>query len=155
MAKPKAAAAAIGEDLVLEAGTELDATILERVFGFPKRKTFIPVYSVDRYYIPSGKPLRTHQIDAVPVPRFSRDLAAAWLIIVELRRRGAYLIYIGPSKTEAGFTARLEDGEGTVLMSVDDQAAPMAICRLVIEALRRGSVVLAPKEATAKPIRHP
>ena len=57
----------------LQHGPDLDVLFLEKVYGFPRRKTFLTEYSTDPYYIPSGKPRRTHLIDARPVPRFSRD----------------------------------------------------------------------------------
>lgn len=65
----------------LQPGPELDVLVLERVFGFPVRKTFPMEWSTDLHYIPSGKPKRTHMIDAVPVPRFSRDDCVALLAI--------------------------------------------------------------------------
>lgn len=52
---------------------ELDALFLDKIEGFPIKKVFAVDYSADLYYIPSGKPKRTHMIDARPVPRFSRD----------------------------------------------------------------------------------
>lgn len=61
----------------LAPGPDLDVLFLEKVEGFPARKTFLTEYSTDPHYIPSGKPRRTHLIDARPVPRFSRDDSVA------------------------------------------------------------------------------
>jgi len=58
-------------------GPELDALVLEKIEGFPRKKMFSVDYSTDLHYIPSGKPRRTHTIDERPVPRFSRDDATA------------------------------------------------------------------------------
>ncbi len=54
-----------------EPGPELDVLFLEKIEGFPQGKAFLTEYGW--YYIPSGKPRRTHMIDAVPVPRYSTD----------------------------------------------------------------------------------
>lgn len=42
------------------------------------------------YYIPSGKPWRTHQIDARPVPEFSTDIGAAWLVVEAMQKPGVF-----------------------------------------------------------------
>lgn len=65
----------------LQPSTELDALFLERVEGFPRKKMFVMEWSTDLHYIPSGKPKRTHMIDAVPVPRVSRNDCVALLAI--------------------------------------------------------------------------
>lgn len=64
-------------EIVLAPGPHLDALFLEKVGGFSRRKMFMTEYSTDFYYIPSGKPKRTHMIDAIPVPRVSRNDATA------------------------------------------------------------------------------
>lgn len=58
---------------------EIDALILKTFFGV--KKTYKTEWSTDHYYIPSGKPWRTHSIDARPVPRFTEDIAAAWTVV--------------------------------------------------------------------------
>jgi hypothetical protein len=40
------------------------------------------------YYIPSGKPRRTHERDAVPVPRYSTDGTAMLALWAEMQKRG-------------------------------------------------------------------
>lgn len=40
------------------------------------------------YYIPSGKPRRTHMIEAVPVPCFTKDLNAVDAVIERLHSEG-------------------------------------------------------------------
>lgn len=39
------------------------------------------------YFIPSGKPARTHSIDEKPVPWFSTDANAARLLMAEIEKR--------------------------------------------------------------------
>ena len=53
----------------LAAGRELDAEVATKLFG-------LKPFEIDGYwqYIPSGKPRRTHMIDAVPLPAFSTDI---------------------------------------------------------------------------------
>lgn len=69
-----------------EAGPALDALIAARVFGI--KRLYYPSGPLWPQYIPSGKPWRTHQIDAQPLPRFSQDIAAAWAIVERLRGQG-------------------------------------------------------------------
>ncbi len=39
-------------------------------------------------FIPSGKPWKTHSIDAVPVPAFTTDRNATAMLVGEVKRRG-------------------------------------------------------------------
>lgn len=71
----------------LIAGPEGDAEMLV-LLGVPRKAIFAEDGSADYSYIPSGKPRRTHAIDKRPVPRFTRDIAAAWLVVEHLRARG-------------------------------------------------------------------
>jgi Phage ABA sandwich domain len=77
-----------------EAGRDLDKLIAEKVFGI--KRVFRPCdvkdrdglgYGEDYHYIPSGKPPRTHMIDARPVPPFSTNIAAAWLVVEKMFER--------------------------------------------------------------------
>lgn len=43
------------------------------------------------FYISSGKPWRTHSIDALPVPKYSTDIAATWLVVERMRKQGTNL----------------------------------------------------------------
>lgn len=63
----------------LEAGPEVDAAIAQRIFGV--KRLYYPSGPDWPYYIPSGKPWRTHSIDNRPLPHFSRDPAAAMTIL--------------------------------------------------------------------------
>lgn len=83
------------EIVEMQPGRELNALVLETVFGFPRKKLFPPEYYEEGdepfahyYYIPSGKPKRTHMIDACMVPDFSGSIAAAWLIVDKLVNTG-------------------------------------------------------------------
>lgn len=78
-------------------GPELDAAVHRALFG----KTHLycrygeiwdgePLKSdFDRlFYIPSGKPWRTHHIDAIPLPRYSSSIAAAWEVVERMKSLG-------------------------------------------------------------------
>ncbi len=75
-----------------EPGAELDRLFLCKIEGFPRGKAFLTEYGW--YYIPSGKPRRTHMIDAVPVPRYSTDdnVALAALERFVEKQESAYCI---------------------------------------------------------------
>ena len=71
----------MSETIQVKDWREVDKLFLSRVFGFPARKIFTPDWAEGDtsilYYIPSGKPRRTHMIDAEPVPYYSSLLDAA------------------------------------------------------------------------------
>lgn len=80
-----------------EAGPALDVEIGRRIFAI--KRVYYPHDPSWPYYIPSGKPWRTHSIDGRLLPRFSQDIAAAWAIVdvwdgdVEVRRQnGAWQV---------------------------------------------------------------
>lgn len=76
----------------IKAGVELDVQVLRALFGVKRvycryGQPWTPDMETptDRaFYIPSGKPWRTHSIDAVPAPRFSTDIDAAWAVVERL-----------------------------------------------------------------------
>lgn len=77
-------------DTKTETGRDLDLRILGAL-GFPLKKVHYNDWDPEKefpYYIPSGKPLRTHRIDSVPVPRFSTDPPAAMGLLQEVLKRG-------------------------------------------------------------------
>lgn len=66
--------------------SELDELVGREIFGIRKfyynNDDFTLGIDGDKehpYYIPSGKPLKTHRIDAVPLPRYSTS--HAWLVV--------------------------------------------------------------------------
>ena len=71
------------------ADRELDVRVTREVFGVKRVycrygklwNEATAEHPSDRpFYIPSGKAWRTHHIDALPVPRYSTDIAAAMLV---------------------------------------------------------------------------
>jgi hypothetical protein len=76
-----------------EAGRCLDAWALPVLVGPKRGRIYYPDYMEDAkkefpYWIPSGKPWRTHQLDAMPVPRLSTTWPGLGLVVEEMERRG-------------------------------------------------------------------
>jgi hypothetical protein len=132
--------------LVMEelTGRELDVEVLKQVCGV--KRVFRPcevksvgweMTSDDYYYIPSGKPPRTHMIDALPVPYFSRNIHAAWMIVEKLMP--VYWLTVrtpfeAGSKYNAGFTRLGATGwNGRADYTGQGESAPEAICRAALE----------------------
>jgi len=91
----------VSTEMSEETDRELDKRIAEQVFGIKKifrpcdTKTGEDYFSPKEYhYIPSGKPPRTHMIDARVVPYFASDISAAMEVedrIAELGLTGRYV----------------------------------------------------------------
>lgn len=87
-------------------------------------------HSTDRpFFIPSGKPWRTHSIDAMPVPRYSSDIGAAMLLVdrwhgdVDMRRQNGFWLvtFFEPSREYRAI----------------EETLPEAICRAALAAVGR------------------
>lgn len=127
-----------------EAGQALDAEIQRRVFG--TRALYCrygePWVETDRrsasdrlFYIPSGKPWRTHHIDAMPVPRYSSDMAAAWLVVERITDPSFRNLYTPhePSPTWMPPGTRFAYWfDGAALWSMSASDAAEAICRAAL-----------------------
>jgi hypothetical protein len=118
------------------AGKETDVEILVRIFGYPRKKIFVPEWaegSTEFYYIPSGKPKRTHMIDAQPVPLFSDSISAAWLIVRHLKAKGLG-VSIDDFSDVAGCSilAPVKDGCWEAVAMVRAKTAPEAICKAAL-----------------------
>lgn len=135
----------------LKAGRELNALMLEVVFKFPRKKLFPPEYWEEGdepfssyWYIPSGKPKRTHMIDARAVPDFSGSITAAWHIVETLRAN--YDIQINPKEPLRGVRVSLaplvRQGSNACAsrFSANEETAPLAICKAALLALLQGSL---------------
>ena len=150
------------EILAMEPGRELDALVLELVFGFPRKKLFPPEYweeGIDEpfahyYYIPSGKPKRTHMIDARMVPSFSMDIAAAWQVLEKIHKLGwcIDLSDMRHAEEDAGWWFELNRWEPLDEPNLPDVSetsahywqldagaatAPLAICYAALQACSR------------------
>lgn len=133
----------------MEAGRELDKQIIEKIFGV--KKVFRPCDTKtanndnyfgdvdDYYYIPSGKPPRTHMIDARPVPHFSTNIAAAWEV-VEVFRQGWNGHCAAVIKLTVFDDIDPEDCHSVIYAPDIAEASamaremPLAICRAAIQA---------------------
>ncbi len=77
-------------DILTEAGTNRlnDIQVLCKLWGIKESGIFYQDYDTDRfypYYIPSGKPRRTHEIDAKGVPNFTTDANADYQVLCKVR----------------------------------------------------------------------
>lgn len=129
---------------------QLDTQVAEQVFGI--QKIFQP-YTVksassslyfgnpfDLVYIPSGKPPRTHMIDAVAVPSYSTDIAAAMQVVEKMRECYPQIWFTcgfaGDDKWMAGFEwANTSDGS----VSVIAESLPQAICEAALQVTKEQS----------------
>lgn len=119
----------------LESGPDGDVIILEKVFGFPCKKIF-KAYEESTYfsYIPSGKPRRTHSIDARPVPWFTRSMDAAFLIVDHLRTKniGVELTIYPDGKADCWALENLDETDATHFECTENintaDSVELAIC---------------------------
>jgi hypothetical protein len=93
---------------VMEAGRELDQRVAIEVMGWT-------LYAGNRNYRQSGE----------PVPDYSTDIAAAWLVVEALLARGIYVCVEYAS-------GRWNCWAGTV--NVHAETAPLAICLAALKA---------------------
>jgi hypothetical protein len=75
--------------LSLMPGPELNVEVGRVIFGIKRfysydGKPWEPGATDWPQFIPSGKPWRTHSIDAVALPRFSEEAGAAWSVVEAL-----------------------------------------------------------------------
>jgi hypothetical protein len=104
---------------------------------FPKVKIF---YDEDwdtehksPMYIPSGKPKRTHMIDAVLVPRFTTSIAACFTYLIpEMNRRG-FTVYIRQERNN-NWNCMFADSGATY--DATDSQLTMAICLAADKAIK-------------------
>jgi hypothetical protein len=74
---------------------ELDIKILTAVYGIKESKIHYGEEDTNKEwpeFIPSGKPWRTHQIDARPVPYFSTDASATYNLMLKFTNVFHWLI---------------------------------------------------------------
>ncbi len=128
------------EITAMQPGRELDALVLEVVFGFPQKKLFPPEYWEEgdepfaHYnFIPSGKPKRTHMIDARSVPDFSFSIAAAWQIIDKLRPE--YDVMLNVMEPSRGLSVCIESNNHGPQFRINVKNSPEAICKAALLTL--------------------
>lgn len=81
------------DETIIPVGKELDLAIADKIFGI--KKVYYGEWDTDKEYpeyIPSGKPWRTHQIDAKPIPHFSTNPDAAYVLKLKMAKKYHWLI---------------------------------------------------------------
>jgi len=74
-------------------GRELDLIIANKVFGI--KKIYYEEWDTEHelpMYIYSGKPWRTHRIDATPLPHFSTDPCGSYNVIIKMAEKYHWII---------------------------------------------------------------
>ena len=127
-----------------KAGIELDALVALRVMDI--KRLHYPGYAGDGkkvpYYIPSGSSWATHAMTSVPLPKYSTEIAAAWLVVDKMRGRwatngsaAAAGVFRLEQDDEGGFRVALGEGPDSAERSVTAPSAPEAICRAALEVV--------------------
>lgn len=121
---------------------EMDIQVLE-IMGFPRKKLFYDDWDTDRRYlryIPSGKPRRTHAIDAKLVPYFDTDIAAAFQLVEWQRKQwvGTAACWVFKDRGDDGWRVEIKRGIGTE-GAATAETLPAAIVRAFVlhTALKR------------------
>jgi hypothetical protein len=128
---------------MMDAGLELEAIIIERIFDVKRSKIRHETGSNYQHYVPSGKPWRTHMIDARPVPWFSRDMTAAMQVVEAMAARGFWCQMRTPFRAGAdgdgywaGFTPHSTTGwNGRPDHWTSAETLPLAICLAALKAV--------------------
>lgn len=151
----------------LEAGRELDALVAEKVMGITgiRQITVIgatvtqePGWSGKSYQMPDGRMGRP----AYVVPRYSSDIAAAWLVVERLAETGLWVslcdmrhgCYTEDGAPWRGWFAEICDVEqdekfGPCVVShefsehpwsASAPTAPLAICKAALQAVARATL---------------
>lgn len=84
------------------------------------------------YYIPSGKPRRTHMIDARPVPRYAETWEGLGLVVERMRARG-YAVTLRSTYPDGW---RCEVSRLPRLWHADAEIAPHAVALAALAAVR-------------------
>lgn len=128
-------------------GIELDLIIAEQIFGV--KKVYYSEWDEKKEYpeyIPSGKPWRTHQIDAKYIPHFSTDPSASYLLKLKMAERFHWQIkspFYPNQPWFAGLTPHNMTGFNGVPDFMGQGSTEMeAVCRVAL---------IATKEVLSKP----
>ena len=120
----------------MKAGRELDVLVFQKVMGGGRVWSGLEV-AVEKghpgyYYIPSGKPWKTHSIDAKQVPLYSENISAAWKVVEKV--------------AEIGISTNIEHygGKSEIIVTMPNcrggkvleaETAPLAICLAALKAV--------------------
>jgi hypothetical protein len=122
-------------------GRDLDILIAQQIFKV--KKIYYADWDAEKHsplYIPSGKPWRTHHIDARPVPQFSTNIAAAWQVVERMHDLGWWLdanaYFSDDAGCNAGFTPKNTTGwNGRPDHAANAPTLPHAICLAALKAV--------------------
>jgi hypothetical protein len=119
---------------------ELDLTILKNVFGVKKvyYKKWDEQKEFDPEYIPSGKPIKTHAIDAEPIPCFSTNAKACYNLKLYMAKKYWWEIrspFYEGQPWFAGLTPHYTTGwNGEPNNKESGETEMIAVCRSALKA---------------------
>lgn len=118
----------------LTAGPQMDALVAEQVMGWGRSKGGL--------YRPGGDPKNIR--DYRDVPRYSTDIAAAWLVVEKLIADGWFpdvqFNDWGTESWHATLMRRTDDERADGYHGAQAASAPLAICRAALAALSAPSL---------------
>lgn len=117
----------------IPAGRELDALICHEIFGH------VVAPDPDAFVTPlarHGEPMIWSADGLLPVPPYSTDIAAAWLVVEKLQEQGVRVDIL--SDWHGHRTCRVARKSEILYDALDWSAtAPLAICRAALRAVRQ------------------
>ncbi|MHB8084255.1 MAG: hypothetical protein ACYDHZ_00310 [Dehalococcoidia bacterium] len=96
------------------------------------------------FYIPSGKPWRTHSIDVKPLPRFTENIAAAFQAVDKLISFGyadfclTHVVCVDAFFWVAEINGPWKKNLGKPFYSGTETTRIKAICSMIVEILDKG-----------------
>ena len=129
--------------LTIKVGKELDLIIADKIFGI--KKVHYSEWDTEKQapeYIPSGKPWRTHHIDARPIPPFSTNINGAWVVFEKTDFDVIWRI-VNPDKIEyaVGYVRGKDNDLICYSKSIEIEDCLSPICSTVPEAICKSALL--------------
>lgn len=119
---------------------QLDLIIADKIFGI--KKVYYGEWDTDKScpeYIPSGKPWRTHQIDAKPIPHFLTNPEACYCLKLKMADTYHWLIkspFTSGASWFAGLTPHGVSGwNGSPDFMAEGSTEMEAVCKVALMAV--------------------
>lgn len=110
---------------------EMDALVASKVMGHQIADSFGIEYCFDDGYL-------------IPIPRYSTDIAAAWLVVERMHASGYWMKMVrGEDGAFVGFTRFGVVHCGSSWVQAEEKPAPMAICKAALHVVDAEELILA------------
>lgn len=122
--------------IAMEAGRELDALIAEKVMGW----SYKPYYNGGGEWVKDGRKVAFGGFDGGSLPRYSTDIAAAWLVVEKMGNWHGFDFLVqmlqprGSNTYEAGWYEQDYDGFQPRATG-DADTVPLAICLAALKTI--------------------